>query len=57
MHTCGLCPARALTWWWHDEWDVESWLCGHHANERAQVRLDTGWQLVEDERETLTVTA
>lgn len=47
---CGLCCAHALTEWWHMDWDLERWLCGHHAHEKAQQMVDAGWALIEDER-------
>lgn len=53
MPTCGLCPARAYTLWWQEEWDLERFLCVHHSNEKAEAMVGAHWQLLEDERDSL----
>jgi hypothetical protein len=50
MGMCRYCPARALTWWWLPEWNLDRWLCGHHSNEHATAMEGVGWKLIEDER-------
>ena len=47
---CVRCCARALVHWWHTEWDLDRWMCGHHSDDEAQDMVSSGWAVLDDER-------